>query len=118
MARLELRLDENEKILIKDHAQKMQMTISDYIRQMALRGLVVYYRSDVLNELIVAINRIGVNINQIAKMCNEERSLAQHDLIRLQIEHANLFRLVADSMQLEKLVKLTTVHKIENEDNK
>jgi hypothetical protein len=76
MTQLEIRLQTTEKEKIQKRTAALGMTTSDFIRQMCLYGFVVEYRTDVFHDVIKAINKIGTNINQIAKVCNETRNVS------------------------------------------
>lgn len=71
--------DENQKI-------KAQMTtagidnFSVYARLMLLHGEVKVVDFSALDKLRQEINRIGVNVNQIAKYANTNETISQEDL--------------------------------------
>jgi len=102
MGRLELRLQPTDKEKIKKRAASLGLSMSDFVRQMALYGFAVQYRADILYDLIKAINRIGTNINQIAKICNESRSVSITSLRNLQREHSQLFSLLKNTLVLDE----------------
>ena len=49
--------------------------------------MIIKYSSGELNRLVWEINKIGVNINQIAKLANKRRTVSEHDLQVLLSEH-------------------------------
>jgi len=102
MDRLEIRINHEDKQQIKQRASVLNVSVSDYIRQMSLHGFAVQYRTSILYDLQVAINRIGTNINQIAKVCNETRSVLSSSLLKLQEEHAELRGLLSRVLVLDE----------------
>jgi uncharacterized protein (DUF1778 family) len=67
---IKFRVTEAERNLIRERADTSGKSVSDFVRTLALTGLVEVRESQADFELIQAINRIGVNINQIAKRFN------------------------------------------------
>lgn len=57
---------------LRDMSQKAQMTLSEFIRQKSLKGKIVIKKSaNPMNfSLIHELNKIGTNLNQIAKKAN------------------------------------------------
>jgi len=71
-----LMLTEKEKEQIQENAERSNLgSVSNYARQMLLSGKVVSVDYSAIEELTVALNRIGNNINQIARRANEVRSI-------------------------------------------
>lgn len=86
-------------------AKKMQEadigSYSVFCREMLLNGEVKHYDFSVLKELSSNIGRIGVNINQVAKRCNENHSVTEADVQQLRRSYQEL-----KSLCLEKLTKM------------
>ena len=71
-----LMLTAEEKEQIQENAERSNLgSVSNYARQMLLSGKVVSVDYTAIEELTVALNRIGNNINQIARRANEVRSI-------------------------------------------
>jgi len=102
MERFEFRVDSEEKNKIKKMASNLGVSVSEYVRQMSLNGFAVQYRTDVLHDLVIAVNKIGTNINQIAKVCNEARAVLSEDVKQLQYEHSQLFALLRNALVLDE----------------
>jgi hypothetical protein len=68
--------DQERKILAAKVAEAGYPTVSAYVRAVALRAKLAQVRA--INradpELVLALNRIGVNLNQIAKIVNTGRA--------------------------------------------
>ena len=79
MAWLSLRLTEEEKEKIREKSEQAGMSISDYTRAILLSSKNVKRKQKINCEavkmLAYEINRIGVNINQIAKKINSTRDI-------------------------------------------
>lgn len=75
--RFEIRLSEQEYQKIKANAQKAKLTVSQFTRR-SLTGEVVQEAKPVeYFKLYNEINKIGVNINQIAKIANTTKSVEE-----------------------------------------
>jgi hypothetical protein len=55
---------------LHQQAQAAGLSLSDLVRQRALKGRVRVPRNRASGELLTELNRIGVNLNQIAHMLN------------------------------------------------
>lgn len=64
---------------------------SIYYREMALHGYIIYYDFDGLRQLLYEINKIGQNINQIAKHTNLYGDIPKYALEEI---NANLDKVV------------------------
>ena len=69
---LNIRVTETEYGIAKDKASYCGLTMSDYIRKQITDGVVIKYERLDIKTLANEINKIGVNINQIAKHINEK----------------------------------------------
>lgn len=72
---LQARVSAAEAELIRAAAAKAGVTVSEYVRRMALSGKLEVHapRGDV--GLTLALNRIGVNLNQMARRLNQSERL-------------------------------------------
>ena len=79
-----VRVTPEEKNLIQ---QKMRFVgsnnFSQYARKMLIQGYALQLDLREFQKLSSEINAIGVNINQIAKVTNETRSMYASDMIKL-----------------------------------
>jgi hypothetical protein len=57
--------------LLHDKSAYLGINMSEYIRLQITDGFIINYQTALLKELIISINRIGTNINQIARHANE-----------------------------------------------
>ena len=91
--RVTIRLTQEEYEKLKEKANTLGITTSAYIRKILGNREKVLTKCD--KELLYELNRIGNNLNQIAKHCNINKSV---DKLVLQ-------ELVAIEQQLQKLLE-------------
>ena len=65
-----IRVTDSEKAMIRSRAAQAGMTMSEYIRQMALYGEVTIRQSQYDHGFVEQLRRIGVNLNQQTKALN------------------------------------------------
>jgi len=66
--------------LVCKNAEKCEMKVGTYIQRMALFGEINVFDFEQLASLQVELTRIGTNINQIAHVINETRSVYKKDI--------------------------------------
>jgi len=67
-----VKLTEAELQYTKDKALSCKLTMSEYIRRIIFTGIVIKLDTFDIKQMSVELNRIGTNINQIAKHVNEK----------------------------------------------
>ena len=76
-------INQNMKILEMEN-------LSEYVRSMALKGKKIKFEFNgyvrELEKIIIELNKIGTNINQIAKITNERRNIYHEDVLILKKE--------------------------------
>lgn len=65
-----IRCTASEKERIRMRAQKLGLTVSEFVRTMALNGKIIVQQSTHDYELVEQLKRIGVNINQQTRRLN------------------------------------------------
>lgn len=70
--KIQVTLTDNELKFAKDKSKYCCMTMSDMIRHFIMHGAIIKYEPVDIKELSNEINKVGVNINQIAKCVNEK----------------------------------------------
>lgn len=68
---ISFRVTQEEYEMIRENAKKCQLSINAYISRMVSGGIIVVQNYENLSCLANSINRIGVNINQLAHYANE-----------------------------------------------
>lgn len=69
-----------------------------YARKMLIDGYVIEVDLSMYHELANEVNKIGVNINQIARIANETRGISPSRIDRLQQEVEQIWRLLKSSL--------------------
>lgn len=91
---VKIRFSPNEWETIKRKAAASYMKIGTYIRRISVQGAIKVYDLKDANDVRKAFNRIGVNIDQIAKVANSTGSVYQKDIEDLQTEMKQLKKVV------------------------
>lgn len=65
-----VRCTEAEKELISNNAQRAGITVTEYIRRMALKGRIIIKESNTNLETVHQIRKLGVNLNQQTRKLN------------------------------------------------
>ena len=96
--RKEIIFDLDEWEIVERQAKKIQISTSDYIRRMAIKGQITILDLKEIGELMKALRIIGGNINQIAKKANETHSVYANDVDKLREEVYAIFRTLSQSL--------------------
>ena len=100
---LNFRVTQEEKEIILDNMKQFKITnMNEYLRTMAIRGCIIIPDHSDMKRANYEINKIGVNINQIAKKVNETGNLYADDIHRLQELIDNIWQLLKSTL-LEEL---------------
>ncbi|MEG0614129.1 MAG: plasmid mobilization relaxosome protein MobC [Oscillospiraceae bacterium] len=83
---------EYENILLK--SKTCNLSMSEYVRQMSVDGVIIKRDFTAIKE----INKIGVNINQIAHKVNERDILIESDVADLQFQFEKLFEVIYENI--------------------
>lgn len=76
MPKIEIRIDPQEKEIIRDKATAYGLNMSEYLRRLGVHDVLPEMRADIpaINaKAIDELNRIGNNLNQLVKLLHEER---------------------------------------------
>ncbi len=86
--RIEFYVNEKEYEDIQARVKLSGLNRSQYLRLIALKGIIYNEDLESVRHLAYEINKIGVNINQITKLANEKGTVYTWDLnkIRKQLE--------------------------------
>ena len=100
--KLEVYVSEEEYEIIQRRMARAQTTnFSRYARSMLLVGYIIHQDFAVLRELAKELGSLARSINQIAKRCNETRSVHTYQVEELRRSYANVKRACS-----ERLVKM------------
>lgn len=69
-----LRFSEIEICEIEKELEKIDITFSVYARNLILKNK-INIKSKIQKDFIYEVNKIGVNLNQVAKFCNTKKQI-------------------------------------------
>ena len=95
--RQEFYLDDQELSVVENNMARLKINNkSEYYRDMALKGKKILFEYDRKNlcGIVTEINKIGTNINQIAKVTNERRNIYHDDVLALKDELTKIRRII------------------------
>lgn len=94
---INIRLNEQEyKAFLDGYEKSGLQSQREYILEMCLRGYLVKVDLSGLNKVAEELNRIGVNINQIAHKVNAAGGLSRLELKILQQNMATIYGIIKD----------------------
>ena len=91
---IKFRVTEEERTLIEE---KMKLVptrnMEAYLRKMAIDGYIIQIDHSDIKAMTAEIQKIGVNINQIARRVNTTGSVYEHDIAEIKGALAEIWRL-------------------------
>ena len=87
---IKIRVSADELLAIKKRAADSDMTVSNFLRDLALNGNVILYDAENIYRFNQLMRSIGTNINQIALVVNVEKKVYKGDIDALRREVNNL----------------------------
>ncbi len=91
---IKFRVTEEERALIE---KKMKLVptrnMEAYLRKMAIDGYIIQIDHSDIKAMTAEIQKIGVNINQIARRVNATGSVYEHDIAEIKGALAEIWRL-------------------------
>ncbi|MBD5443925.1 MAG: MobC family plasmid mobilization relaxosome protein [Lachnospiraceae bacterium] len=91
-----IRFTKEEYDIVCKRSAELGLRAGTYIRTIAVQGVVKVFPLKELNDVHRALNRIGVNLNQIATVANSTGSLYQKDMEDVLAEMKQLRIIVED----------------------
>lgn len=100
--RIYFRVSKEEKSILSKRAKSAKLSLSKYILALSEKKKII--DPEPIVRLIIEMNRIGNNINQIAKVANTNKTISQNqiDILQKQMEYLKRKTDLALSMTLEK----------------
>lgn len=98
--RKEVKYNETEWQLVEKRAALLGKRSGTYIREISVRGEIKKYDMKELNNLRMSFNRIGTELNQIAKVANSTQSVYAKDIEDMQ-KQMKYFRSVMENYLTE-----------------
>ncbi len=94
-----VRVTEQEHELIKQRISRTRIkNFNTYARKMLIGGYIIEVDLKQYHELATEVNKIGVNINQIAKVVNETKSVSPQQIDEIQGEVDKVWQLLKLSL--------------------
>lgn len=94
---ISLRLNEVEKAQLFEKAQDAQMSISTFLKRSAQNTIIVKPNRNYI-DLVSAVNRMGNNLNQIAKKVNSNEYIDQMPIL----EHLKIIESTLENLLIEQ----------------
>lgn len=91
-----VRVTAAELAFVQEQAARVGLSLSEYCRRIVLRRKVAPARTDADEALLLELNRVGVNLNQIAHRLNAGGTVPPHLSAVLDEVRAAVARLAAD----------------------
>ena len=83
---IKIRVSADEMSAIKHRAEAANMSISSFLRNLALNGKIILYDTENIYRFNQLMRSIGTNINQIAMVVNSEKKVFKGDIDSLRQE--------------------------------
>lgn len=83
---IKIRVSADELSAIKHRAEAANMSISSFLRNLALNGKIILYDTENIYRFNQLMRAIGTNINQIAMVVNSEKKVFKGDIDSLRRE--------------------------------
>ncbi|MBX1152326.1 plasmid mobilization relaxosome protein MobC [Campylobacter jejuni] len=94
-----IRFTPNELKEIEEKASNLNMSFSQYIIYSALNKQIASKKNPLYKELITQLARVGNNLNQIAKVCNKDKTINKQVTSNLIITIAELQKQLSNISQ-------------------
>lgn len=101
-----VRFTPDEMKYIEKKSNELNMTTSKFIRTISLKGEILKLENPEYRNIILEMNRIGTNINQIARRLNETGSLYYDDVKNIKEVHEELCLMLNQYLSTLRLKKL------------
>lgn len=92
--KLSLRVTENELKIIDKKAEVACLSRNAYLIKMAIEGYVIVQDLENMRDVTNEINKIGVNINQIAKHINTTNNIYKSDMKEINKQLEEIYKIV------------------------
>ena len=78
-----IRLSEKEDDILRRKAEKLNVSVCEYIRRMAVNGNILKYDLLSLHDNLISFRMVGTELNAIAKEINTHRKISENDISAL-----------------------------------
>ncbi|MBM5604534.1 plasmid mobilization relaxosome protein MobC [Listeria seeligeri] len=103
---LKFRVNEEEKAFIEMKMKEVGITNREaYLRKMAIDGAIIVSNYDETKKLIMELNKIGININQIARVANTDNKISKENIQKIEEMMQKVWRLQRYGLSKKRLIK-------------
>ena len=100
-----IRVTDEEYEFIKDKMKQLgTKNFNAFSRKMLIDGKAINVNLTEFHTLANEVNKIGVNVNQIVKLCNETHSVSDDKIHKLQQEVHEVWQLLKSSLSTLRLI--------------
>jgi len=93
-AQIKFRVTEEERALIEEKMKKVPTrNMEAYLRKMAIDGYIIQVDHSHIKKMTAELQRIGININQIARRANATENVYQEDIEEIKGALKEIWRL-------------------------
>ena len=93
-AQIKFRVPEEERALIEEKMKKVPTrNMEAYLRKMAIDGYIIQVDHSHIKKMTAELQRIGININQIARRANATENVYQEDIEEIKGALKEIWRL-------------------------
>ena len=93
-AQIKFRVTEEERTLIEEKMKKVPTrNMEAYLRKMAIDGYIIQVDHSHIKKMTAELQRIGININQIARRANATENVYQEDIEEIKGALKEIWRL-------------------------
>ncbi|EFS03591.1 mobilization protein [Listeria seeligeri FSL S4-171] len=103
---LKFRVNEEEKTFIEMKMKEAGITNREaYLRKMAIDGAIIVSNYDETKNLTMELNKIGTNINQIARVANTDNKISKENIKKIEEMMQKVWRLQRYGLSKKRLTK-------------
>lgn len=103
---LKFRVNEEEKIFIEMKMKEAGITNREaYLRKMAIDGAIIVSNYEETKKLTMELNKIGININQIARVANTDNKISKDNIQKIEEMMQKVWRLQRYGLSKKRLIK-------------
>ncbi|MBC2005491.1 MobC family plasmid mobilization relaxosome protein [Listeria booriae] len=103
---LKFRVTEEEKTFIEMKMKEAGITNREaYLRKMAIDGAIIVSNYDETKKLTLELNKIGTNINQIARVANTDNRISKADIKNIEEMMQKVWRLQRYGLSKKRSIK-------------
>ncbi|MBC1795457.1 MobC family plasmid mobilization relaxosome protein [Listeria booriae] len=103
---LKFRVTEEEKTFIEMKMKEAGITNREaYLRKMAIDGAIIVSNYDETKKLTLELNKIGTNINQIARVANTDNRISKADIKNIEEMMQKVWQLQRYGLSKKRSIK-------------